>query len=200
MDTKRFQDLIVFVAALWVVRLADTLIPIDFNTYGLMPRTLSGLLGILTMPFLHGGWGHLMGNTIPLCILLFMLASTRTDRWEVIASIIVLGGGLLWCFGRSAVHVGASGLVYGLVAFLLTSGFFEKNVMAMIVSLGVGFLYGSTLFFGVLPSIGSSVSWDGHLFGALAGVATAYALSKFGASRNDSQETNDFTSPTAIDK
>jgi len=81
------------------------------------------------MPFLHAGWEHLLSNTIPLCILLFMLLGSRKDGWEVMASIAVLGGGMLWCFGRPALHIGASGLVYGLVAFLIVSGFIEQRLL-----------------------------------------------------------------------
>jgi len=175
--TKELRGVLAVVATMWLVHLVDwILVPIDFNAYGLVPRTMNGLLGIITMPFLHGGWAHLIGNTIPLCILLFILINTRSDYWEVVASIVVFGGMFLWCFGRSAVHVGASGLVYGLVAFLIASGFAERKVVPILISLVVGFLYGTTLLSGILPTVGSYVSWDGHLFGAIAGALTAYAV------------------------
>lgn len=175
--TNELRSVAAVVATLWIVHLVDwILIPINFNEYGLVPRTINGLLGIITMPFLHGGWGHLIGNTIPLCILLFLLTHSRRDYWEVLASIVVLGGLLLWCFGRNAAHVGASGLVYGLVAFLIASGFAERKVLPILISVVVGFLYGTTLLWGVLPTAGSYVSWDGHLFGAIAGALTAYAV------------------------
>ena len=122
-----------FIASLWMVYLVDLIVPIDFNSYGLVPRTLHGLIGIPLMPFLHGSWGHLLGNTIPLCILLFILLSSRRDYVEVIVSIVILGGLLLWCFGRSADHVGASGLVYGLVAFLIVIGFAERKPVSILV-------------------------------------------------------------------
>ncbi len=165
------------VGTAWLVYLIDLVLPIDLNQFGIMPRTLYGLIGIPTMPFLHAGIGHLVSNTIPLCILLFILTSTkRQDYVEIIASIIVFGGLFLWLFGRSAVHVGASGLIYGLIAFLIANGFAERKVMPILVSLFVGFLYGSTLFFGVLPTAGPQVSWDGHLFGAIAGALTAFLM------------------------
>ncbi|MEQ1828223.1 MAG: rhomboid family intramembrane serine protease [Pirellula sp.] len=178
-SNKNLRDVLIVIGLMWSIRLIDTLLPIDFNLYGLIPRSWGGLVGIVTMPFLHQGWGHLVGNTIPLCILLFLLTSSREDSWEVLSSIVVMGGMMLWCFGRSAVHVGASGLVYGLVAFLMASGFLEKNFVSLIIALLVGFLYGTTLLFGVLPTVGASVSWDGHLFGAIAGGVTAYAMSSF---------------------
>ena len=175
---KELQGIVWLVAALWVVYLLDLLLPIQFTAYGVIPRTVYGLIGIPLMPFLHGSWGHLLSNTIPLCILFFILLSSRRDYWEVIVSIVIFGGLLLWCFGRGAVHVGASGLVYGLVAFLIASGFAERKPVPILIALLVGFLYGTTLLFGVLPTAGAVVSWDGHLFGAIAGVGTAYALAK----------------------
>ena len=175
---KELQGIVWLIAALWIVHLADFLLPIDFNAYGLVPRTLHGLIGIPLMPFLHGSWGHLLSNSVPLCILLFLLLSSRRDYLVVVVSIVIVGGLLLWCFGRSAVHVGASGLVYGLVAFLIGSGFADRKLVSMFIALLVGFLYGTTLFFGVLPTTGATVSWEGHLFGAIAGVGTAYSLAK----------------------
>ena len=175
---KELTGIVWLVATLWIVHLADVVLPMDFNLYGLVPRTVWGLIGIPLMPFLHGSWGHLLGNTIPLCILLFILLGSRRDYLEVILSIVIIGGLLLWCFGRSRVHIGASGLVYGLVAFLIASGFAERKPVSIFVALLVGFLYGTTLLFGVSPIAGASVSWEGHLFGALAGAGTAYVLVK----------------------
>jgi len=176
---KELQGIVWLIAVLWIVYFLDVLVPIRFTDYGLVPRTFTGLLGIPLMPFLHGSWGHLLGNTIPLCILLFILLSSRRDYIEVILSIIFSGGLLLWCFGRSSIHVGASLLVYGLVAFLITSGFVERKPVSLFIALLVGFLYGTTLLFGVLPTAGAAVSWEGHLFGAIAGAGTAYALAKW---------------------
>lgn len=173
---KGTQGIVWFIASLWMVYLVDLVLTVDFNSYGLVPRTLHGLIGIPLMPFLHGSWGHLLGNTIPLGILLFILLSLRRDYLEVIVSIVILGGLLLWCFGRSADHVGASGLVCGLVAFLIATGFAERKPVSILVAILVGFLYGTTLLWGVLPTAGKSVSWDGHLFSAIAGVGTAYML------------------------
>ncbi len=175
---KDSQGIVWLIASLWIVHLVDVVLPIDFNSFGLVPRTLYGLIGIPLMPFLHGSWGHLLGNTIPLCILLFILLSSRRDYLEVILSIVLFGGLLLWCFGRNADHVGASGLVYGLVAFLIASGFVERKPVAIFIAMLVGFLYGTTLWSGVLPTAGRSVSWEGHLFGAIAGVGTVFAMAK----------------------
>ena len=183
---KELRGIVWLVATLWIVHLTDVVLPIDFNLYGLVPRTAWGLIGIPLMPFLHASWGHLLGNTIPLCILLFILFGSRRVYLEVILSIVIGGGALLWCFGRSAIHVGASGFVYGLVAFLIASGFLDRKPVSIFLALLVGFLYGATLLFGVLPTVGAAVSWDGHLFGAIAGVAAAFALAK-NASGNEEQ-------------
>ncbi len=171
---EELHGVALFIGALWFVYLLDWIVPIKFTDWGVVPRTIWGLVGIPLSPFLHASFGHLLGNTIPLAILLTLLAGSRARSWETVIEVILLGGGLLWVFGRSAVHVGASGLVYGLIAFLLVAGFREKRFVPLMISLLVGFLYGGTLLWGVLPSIGTHVSWDGHLCGAVAGGLFGY--------------------------
>jgi membrane associated rhomboid family serine protease len=168
-----------FVAAIWIVHFLDLFMPID--QLGLIPRRLAGLVGIATMTFVHASWSHLFANSVPLFILLMLLAGSRARSWKVVALIIVCGGLLLWLFGRPARHIGASLLVFGLISFLITSGlFFERRPVPVIVALVVGFLYGLTLITGVLPRFWSesSVSWDGHLCGAVAGALVAYGLTR----------------------
>ncbi len=172
---EEFRGVVVFIGLLWAVWFADLVLPIDFNVWGVRPRTVGGLIGIPLMPFLHAGIGHLLSNTIPLAVLLTLLAGSRANSWQVVGELILLGGGLLWVLGRSsATHVGASGLVYGLIAYLIVSGLREKRLVPLGIAILVGFLYGTTLLFGVLPSFDQRISWDGHLFGALAGAAIAY--------------------------
>lgn len=167
---------VTFVAAIWAVFLIDLVVPGSFNSLGLAPRSLSGLIGIVTMPFLHGGWQHILGNTIPLVILLCLLAGSRANSYSIVPGIVLSGGALLWIFGRSnSIHVGASGLIYGLIAFLIVAGFLEKRTVPLLIALFVGFTYGATLLGGVLPiTVGDDVSWDGHLMGAIAGAIVAY--------------------------
>ena len=176
--TRSFRDevtsVIVFIAILWGVFLTDWILPADLTSWGLIPRTWSGLWGVITSPFLHANLGHLISNTIPLLILLILLCGSRARTWPTVIEIALLGGLLLWLFGRTAVHVGASGLIYGLIAFLIVSGIREQRFVPLIVSVVVGFLYGGTLLSGVLPSVGTGVSWDGHLFGAIAGGLIGY--------------------------
>ena len=160
----------IFVTIIWAVFILDAFLPGEFNNLGLSPRSVPGLAGILTMPFLHGGWNHLLGNTLPLIVLLCLLAGSRANTYAVVPQIVVLGGTLLWFFGSAnSVHVGASGLIYGLIAFLIVAGFRERRPVALAIAVFVGFTYGATLISGVLPTAGPGISWDGHLMGAIAG-------------------------------
>ncbi len=163
-----------FIGTMWAVYLLDWLVPIQFSAWGIVPRTAWGLVGIPLSPFLHAGFGHLLSNSIPLAILLMLLAGSRAQSWSTVAEIILLGGGLLWLCGRSASHIGASSLLYGLIAFLIVSGFRERRMIPLAVAILVGFLYGGTLLAGVLPTVGSNISWDGHLCGAIAGGVLGY--------------------------
>ncbi|MFN7735298.1 MAG: rhomboid family intramembrane serine protease [Pirellula sp.] len=158
-----------FIAILWIVYAIDWILPVPLTQYGVIPRHLSGLVGIPCSPFLHANLSHLLSNTVPLAILLVLLCGSTKHPWETVATIILFGGSLLWLLGRSAVHVGASGLIYGLIAFIIVNGFREKKVIPIVVSLVVALLYGGTLLWGVLPSSDETVSWDGHLYGAIAG-------------------------------
>lgn len=172
---REIGGVILFIAAVWVVFLLDFFLPLE--KLGLKPRTVVGLPGIAAMPFLHQGVGHLLGNSLPLFFLLILLAGSRARSWRIVAAIIILGGGLLWLFGRNAIHVGASGLVFGLIAFLIASGIFERRLVPMLLSFVVAFLYGTTLLWGVLPIV-RGVSWDGHLSGVAAGIVVAWGLTR----------------------
>ena len=177
---QELKGIAIFVGVVWGVFILNWIVyPIDFNSYGLVPRTLSGAIGVVSMPFLHTNWRHLLGNTVPLFVLLALLAGSKARSWEIVGEIILVGGVLLWVFGGSdVIHVGASGLVFGLVAFLIVSGLLEKRIIPLIVSLIVGILYGGTLIWGVLPGVDSQVSWDGHLCGAIAGGLIAWFLTR----------------------
>lgn len=166
---NQLNVILTFIGVIWAVYLLDLVLPVDLTTFGVVPRTVNGLPGILVMPFLHGSLSHLLSNTIPLTILLLLLAGSRAQSSRTVVSLIVLSGLLLWLLGRQAVHVGASSLIYALIAFLFISGLLERRPVPLTVSLLVGFLYGGTLLSGVLPFNNEQVSWDGHLLGAIAG-------------------------------
>ncbi|WP_020394699.1 rhomboid family intramembrane serine protease [Thiolinea disciformis] len=168
---------LLFIASIWVVFGLEYFMP-SLTQYGLIPRTPEGLTGILTMPFLHGSLSHILSNTFPLFVLMILLAGSRANSWTVVFMIIVIGNGLLWLLGRGdAIHIGASGLVFGLAIFLIASGFFERRFVPIIVAVVVGFLYGSSLIAGMMP-FQDGVSWDGHLFGAIAGGIAAWWLAR----------------------
>ncbi len=176
---QELKGIAIFVGIVWGAFILNWIVYlIDFNSFGLVPRTLWGAVGIVSMPFLHIGWGHLLGNTVPLLILLALLAGSKARSWEIVAEIVIIGGVLLWIFGRNATHVGASGLIFGLVAFLIISGLLERRIIPLIVSFAVGILYGGTLIWGVLPGTDSQVSWDGHLCSAIAGGLVAWLLTR----------------------
>ncbi len=171
---QEINGVIAFVAAIWAVFILDLVLPIDLNSFGLTPRTPAGLAGIGAMPFLHGNLQHIVSNTLPIFVLLMLLAGSKANSWQVVLAVVLLGGVLLWLFGRPATHIGASGLIFGLIAFLIVSGFRERRFVPLVISVVVTFLYGGSLLLGIVPRLGSHISWDGHLFGALAGGIIAY--------------------------
>lgn len=173
---QELKGVVIFVAVIWSVYFLDLIVPVDFLTWGVKPRTLTGLVGIPLSPFLHFGFSHLLANTLPLIVMLVLLAGSRADSWLVVTVLTLISGALLWLVGRNSIHVGASSLVFGLMSFLIASGFFEKRAVAILIALFVGFFYGTTLFWGVLPQISDKVSWEGHLCGAVAGVGVAWAM------------------------
>jgi membrane associated rhomboid family serine protease len=167
-----------FVALIWIVELVDWLILNGtLDAYGVRPRTITGLRGILFMPFLHRGFGHLLANTIPIVILGWLVMIRRTADIFLVAAVTILVGGLgVWLFGGSnSVHVGASGLIFGFFGFLLARAIFERSLAAIALAIVVFLLYGGIIW-GVLPGQ-NSVSWQGHLFGFIGGVLAAYLMS-----------------------
>lgn len=167
-----------FCALLWCVFFAEWALQSDFSRFGVLPRVPSGLFGILTAPLIHSGADHLMSNSFTLLILLFALFYFYRDAsFSVFSLIYILSGLSVWIMGRPSFHIGASGLVYGLAAFIFFSGLFRRDKKSMALSLIVVFLYGGMVW-GVLP-VKPEISFESHLFGALAGVALAFAFRKY---------------------
>jgi membrane associated rhomboid family serine protease len=175
---EELVGVIAFVGVVWGVFIIGYMLPFRLEAFGITPRTRSGLVGILFAPFLHANLEHLINNTIPLIVLLLLLAGSKAQSWKIVFYIVLLSGALLWLFGRPAIHIGASGLIYGLVAYLIISGIREQRFVPMIISIVVGFLYGGTLASGLVPRLGSQVSWEGHLLGAIAGGVVAYVMTR----------------------
>jgi membrane associated rhomboid family serine protease len=173
---RRATALVAFVALLWAVHLVNWVIGYGFNpAFGLIPRHLSGLDGVIAMPLLHGSFVHLMANTPPLLVMGALLVATTTRALLAVNAVVIgLGGGLVWLFGSSAIHIGASGLVFAWFGFLVARGLVDRSPITLGAALLVGVLYGSLLW-GVLPGQ-PGVSWEAHLFGAIAGAAAAFLV------------------------
>lgn len=161
---------------MWAVEILDLLPFIHLDRHGIHPRSIQGLPGIVFAPFLHDGFGHLIANSLPFILLggTVLLGGTRTF-WRVSIFVTLAGGAAVWLFaGSFSNHIGASGLIFGYLGFLLARGYFEKSLPWMFASCLVLIVYGGLLF-GVLPGR-SGVSWQGHLFGFLAGIVAARTL------------------------
>ncbi len=165
---------IALVAVMWVVEIVDQLDDRRLEAHGIQPHKLDGLVGVLTAPFLHAGFGHLIGNTIPLLILGAVIALSGLVRFlEATAIIIVLGGLGTWLIAPTGTdHIGASGLVFGYATYLIGRGVFSHRMGHVLVGLGVVALYGATLLVALTPRDG--ISWQGHLCGGLAGLVAAW--------------------------
>lgn len=174
----RLIALAVFIGALWVIQILNWITGYSLNTtFGLIPRYISGLDGILGMPLLHNSFEHLIANTPPLLLMGITLAVTATRSLVAVnVFIVLLGGVLVWLLGAEAIHIGASGLVFGWFGFLVTRGFIDRSFVTLASTALIGFVYASILW-GVLPNQ-EGVSWEAHLFGAIAGVAAAFVVRK----------------------
>jgi membrane associated rhomboid family serine protease len=167
-----------FVVLLYLIEIVNTALFHSLNRiFGLRPRSTDGILDILTFPLLHASLAHLMSNTLPLIIFGFIVfLSGRRVFITALAASWLASGIVVWLIGGTSVTVGASGLVFGLFAFLLVRGFFNRNWWQIVLSVVLFMAYGGILF-GVLPTVASFVSWQAHLGGAIGGVAAAVLLS-----------------------
>jgi membrane associated rhomboid family serine protease len=165
--------MLLFTAGLYVVEAFDVVSggALD-RTYGIEPLQVDGLDGVLFAPLLHGNWAHLMSNTVPFLVFGFLAMAGGFRQFLVVtATIWVLGGLGVWLTGGSGYHIGASGVIFGWLVFLLTRGFFARSGLQILMAVGLFFVWGGILF-GVLPGQ-PGISWQAHLFGALAGLLAA---------------------------
>ena len=185
---KTFRQLLrwplLLLAIIWATFIVDTYLLGGHLSYlyGLHTREVAGLIGVITSPFLHGGWAHLLSNSPPFLTLMALLIFFYPRLWPRVLTTLWLGTGIsVWAFSRSGVtHIGASGVVYALVGFLAFSGLFRRDFRAIVVSLVVLFYYGG-LAAGVVPGQ-EGISWESHLFGAIVGALAGYAF------RNDLED------------
>lgn len=162
-----------FTALLYVVEALDQALHGRLERAGIVPRTLPGLDGVIWAPLLHGGWAHLMANTIPVLVFGFLAMATGITRWlAVTATVWVVSGLGVWLTGDPGTTIGASGLAFGWLAYLLVRGIFNRSFAQLVVAAVLLVLWGGTLW-GLLPG-NPGISWQAHLFGALGGVLAAW--------------------------
>jgi membrane associated rhomboid family serine protease len=167
----------VLVTVLWAIEVFDALVLRGaLDGLGIQPRTVGSLPAILVAPWLHAGFGHLLTNTIPLVVLGWMVMMRRTSDLFVVGLTAAIVSGLgIWLFGGAhTIHLGISGVIFGLLGYLLARGYYERSMTSIALAVLAVLLYGGMLW-GVLP-LHQGVSWQGHLFGFVGGVVAAYAM------------------------
>jgi len=177
------------VGIIWVVEVINLSLGHGLCAFGIRPRSLIGLIGVPISPFLHGSLQHTVSNTIPLLILGWLVLDSGVNVFlELSLFIILFEGCAVWLFGRSSIHVGSSGLVFGYFGFLLARGWYERSLRSIVIVVVTLLLYGG-LIWRVFPTQ-SHVSWEGHLFGLVAGILASYLeFAKVPRQLDDTEET-----------
>lgn len=176
---KELKILIVSISIFWIIEILDFFVfKGSLDRYGIQPHSLIGLRGIFLAPFLHGGFKHLIANTVPFLTLGWLTMIQETSDFFIVSLMSVIVGGMgVWLFAApGSVHIGASILIYGYLGFLLLRGYFQKNMPSITLSIFVAVIYGS-LIWGVLPAQ-TGISWQGHLFGFIGGAIAAKMVAK----------------------
>ena len=169
---------LVVIGILWAIFIFDAVFGLHLVRFGLRPGSIPGLVGIVTAPLLHANFQHILSNTFPLFLSLTAILYLYPRASVRVIPLIWLGSGALaWFIGRPTLHIGASGMIYGLLAYVFVSGIIRRDMRSVSVSLLVGFLYGSMVW-GVLP-IRPHMSWEMHLSGAVFGVLLAFVFRKW---------------------
>jgi membrane associated rhomboid family serine protease len=179
-ETQRqgVQLLAAIVAVMWVVEVINSIDNNQLDQYGIVARNVSHLYGILTAPFLHASFGHLISNTIPFVFMGLIIALKGAGRVVLVTLIVIVIGGLgTWLIAPDhSVTVGASGVVFGYATYLLARGVFDRNLLELLVGAVVGVVWGGALLSSLVPHYG--ISWQGHAAGAVAGVIAAWLLAR----------------------
>ncbi len=174
---------VIFIAVMLLIKVIEILFEIDFSNLGIYPRALKGIPGIFVSPLIHNDFTHLFNNALPLLLLsvaLFYFYSEVAVR--VFSITYLLTGLLVWLWGRTAWHIGASGLIYGLASFLFFSGLIRRYFRLIALSLLVVFLYGEMVW-GLFPGIYKEISWESHMLGFISGILLAVWYRKEGPQR-----------------
>lgn len=165
--------LIVFI---WLVEIADRVFMLNLESLGILPRTGSGFLHIVTAPFVHGEWNHLYNNTFSLLATTVIMATFYPRvAFNVFVTLVILTGLGVWLYARDAFHIGASGVIYGLVSFIFWTGIFKKNAKSIVLALLVLSLYAG-MFESIFPNVEKDISWESHLAGGIAGILVAFVF------------------------
>lgn len=186
---------ILLLILIWVIEVTEQLLDLKLQFLGIFPREWGGITGIITGPFIHGDWGHLASNSIPLLVLtsILVLFYPRVAKQAFI--FITIGTGIMvWLFARLSYHIGASGVIYGLVSFIFWTGVFKKNVKSIVLSLIVMTLYAGSVE-SMFPNVAENISWESHLFGAMTGLVAAFIFKNV----VEDDEVHYFASPWADD-
>ena len=201
--TKILKSLLfpyILVLIMWAVEYIGINYDIDFTGYGIIPRAKEGLLGIITSPFVHANYSHLISNTLPLFLMCWAMFYFYDEiALKIFVLIFFMTDIFVWIMARDASHIGASGLVYGVGAFLFSSGVIRKETKLMAISMLVIFLYGGMVW-GIFPNFyPQNISWEAHMMGALAGIVNAVIFRKQGPQRQkydweDEDENDDVNS------
>ena len=169
----KIPDVVYLLAVMWGVHALQWVLPGDLHQYGILPRTLPGLFHIPLAPFIHGSLYHLIANTLPLLGLGFLIQlKQRSLFWELTGITILLAGFGTWLIGSSSYHIGASGLVLGLWAFILADAFLRRSIRAIVIAVVTLFVYGGLVF--TIFDIRPHISWAGHMSGMVSGVIVAW--------------------------
>ncbi len=186
--TSSLYLLIGFIGVILVVEVVNSLLDHSLNTFGIVPRTSFGLAGIVLGPFLHGSYLHVQSNSVGLLALGTLAVIRSGSRFPWVVLVIVFFSGLgVWVIGRSATHVGASGLVFGLFGYLLIRGVLDRSILSVLMAAVVAGVFGWVILGGVLPT-NSYVSWEGHLCGLAAGILAAIIVpTAVSARRSDAE-------------
>ncbi len=181
LDTRTWSGALIvmcaFAALLWVVEIVNSADDYALDRFGLVPRAVSGLWGVLTMPLLHASYGHLASNTLPFILIGWVVLMGSVRVWAIVtATVVLLGGILTWLIGPGdTVIVGASGLIFGWLGYLVARAYFSRSIKWIVVAVVVLIFFG-TLLFALFPDFNSNVSWQSHLCGFVAGVVAGGVL------------------------
>jgi membrane associated rhomboid family serine protease len=188
-DMKRevrwtYRALLIPLALMWAIQIVNTLTGSRLNAFGVHPRTLQGLVGILFAPLLHAGFAHLIANTVPWLAAGGLIVMTSVSEFAGVTAVTWITSGLgAWLLGAdNSVHIGASGIVFGFFGYLLVRGWLRRSFLGIVVSLALGSTYGMVLLLGAMPGQ-TGISWQCHAFGLVGGILAAWKIGREKATR-----------------